>query len=86
MPPDAHLLRMQRDLPATAPEHIDYVTDGMANDVVIVDRTWVYRFANHGWSQPQMRHEATVLDLVRTHIDVPVPHLELLGDDACRYP
>lgn len=84
--PDAYLRRIQRDLPGSAPEHIDYVTDGMANDVAIVDRAWVYRFAKHDWSRPLMQHEATVLDLVRAHIGVPVPHLELLGDDACRYP
>jgi aminoglycoside 2''-phosphotransferase len=84
--PDAHLHRIQRDLPATAPEHLDSITDGMVNDVVIVDRTWVYRFAKHDWSKPLMQHEAKVLDLVRAHVDVPVPHLDLLGDDCCRYP
>ena len=86
MPADAYLLRIQRDLPAAAPEHLDYVTDGMVNDVVIVDRTWVYRFAKHDWSKPLMQHEARVLDLVRAHVDAPVPCLELLGDDGCRYP
>jgi aminoglycoside 2''-phosphotransferase len=84
--PDAYLHRIQHDLPATAPEHLDYVTDGMVNDVVVVDRTWVYRFGKHDWSTPLMQHEAKVLDLVRAHVDVPVPHLELLGDDGCRYP
>lgn len=84
--PDAYLHRIQRDLPATAPEQLDYITDGMVNDVVVVDRTWVYRFATHEWSKPLMQHEAKVLDLVRAHVDVPVPHLELLDNDCCRYP
>ena len=84
--PDAYLRRIQRDLPGAAPEHLDYITDGMVNDVVIVDRTWVYRFAKHDWSKPLMQHEARVLDLVRAHVDAPVPRLELLGDDCCRYP
>lgn len=84
--PDAYLRRIQRDLPASASEHLDFITDGMVNDVVIVDRTWVYRFGKHDWSMPLMRHEAKVLDLVRAHVDVPVPQLELLGDDGCRYP
>lgn len=84
--PDAYLHRIHHDLPGTVPERLDYITDGMVNDVVVVDRTWVYRFAKHDWSKPLMRHEARVLDLVRTHIDIPVPHLELLGDDCCRYP
>jgi len=82
--PDAYLNRIQHDLPAT--EHLDYITDGMVNDVVVVDRTWVYRFGKHDGSKPLMQHEAKVLDLVRAHVDVPVPHLELLGDDCCRYP
>ena len=84
--PDVYLRRIQRDLPASASEHLDFITDGMVNDVVIVDRTWVYRFAKHDWSKPLMHHEARVLDLVRAHVDAPVPRLELLGDDCCRYP
>jgi aminoglycoside 2''-phosphotransferase len=84
--PDAYLRRIQRDLPATAPHQLDFITDGMVNDVVVVDRAWVYRFGKHDWSKPLMQHEAKVLDLVRTHVDVSVPHLELLGDDGCRYP
>lgn len=84
--PDAYLRRIQRDLPGTAPEHLDLVTDGMVNDVVVVDRAWVYRFAKHDWSQPLLQHEAKVLDLVRAHVDVAVPRMEPLGDDACRYP
>lgn len=84
--PDAYLRRIQRDLPAAAPDQLEYITDGMANDVVVVDRTWVYRFAKHAWSKPLMLHEAKVLDLVRAHVDVLVPRLELLGDDVCRYP
>ena len=84
--PDAYLGRIQRDLPGTDPKHLDYITDGMVNDVVVVDRTWVYRFAKHDWSKRLMQHEAKVLDLVRAHADVHVPHLEMLGDDACRSP
>ncbi len=83
--PDTYVRRIQRDLPGTGTKHLDYITDGMVNDVVIVDRTWVYRFAKHDWSKPLMQHEAKVLDLVRAHVDIPVPHLELLGDDCCRY-
>jgi aminoglycoside 2''-phosphotransferase len=84
--PDAYLRRIRADLPDTDPQHVDLITDGMVNDVIVVDRRWVYRFAKHDWSKPLMRHEAKVLDLVRAHVDVPVPHLELLGDDCCRYP
>jgi len=84
--PDAYLHRIHHDLPGADPERLDYITDGMVNDVVVVDHTWVYRFAKHDWSTPLMQHEAKVLDLVRAHVDVPVPHLELLGDDCCRYP
>jgi len=84
--PETYLRRIQRDLPATAPEHLDYVTDGMVNDVVIVDRRWVYRFPRHDWAKPLMQHEAKVLDLVRAHLDASVPQLELLGNDSCRYP
>ncbi len=84
--PDAYLHRIQRDLPGTDPNHLDYITDGMVNDVVVVDRTWVHRFAKHDWSQSLMQHEAKVLNLVRAHVDTPVPNLELLSDDCCRYP
>jgi aminoglycoside 2''-phosphotransferase len=84
--PDTYLRRIQRDLPGTDPERLDFIIDGMVNDVVVVARAWVYRFAKHDWSKPLMQHEAKVLDLVRSHVDVPVPHLAMLGDDACRYP
>ena len=83
--PDAYVRRIQRDLPGTDHELLDYITDGMVNDVVVVDRTWVYRFAKHDWSKALMQHEAKVLDLVRAHVDITVPRLELLGDDCCRY-
>ena len=84
--PDAYVRRIEGDLPGIDPDRLGYIADGMVNDVVIVDRTWVYRFAKHAWSKPLMQHEARVLDLVRTHVDVSVPDLELLDEDCCRYP
>ncbi len=84
--PAPYLRRIQRDLPGTATQHLDAITEGMVNDVVVVDHTWVYRFARHDWGKPLLQHEVKVLDLVRRHVDVAVPHLQSLGDDGCRYP
>ena len=82
----ARTRRDPRDLSGTDPEHLDSITNSMVHDVMVVDRAWVYRFGMPDLSKPLMRHEAQVLDLVRAHVDVSVPYLEMLGDGNCRCP
>ncbi len=44
--------------------------------MVIVDESWVFRFAKTDWGRQALNHEAQILDLVRRHVSLPVPAFE----------
>jgi aminoglycoside 2''-phosphotransferase len=55
--------------------------DGLVNDIVIVNDEWVFRFPKNEAGKQVMAREAGILDLVRRHVDMPVPALEQITDD-----
>src|SRR3954451_23369395 len=59
--------------------------DGLINDVVIIDEALVARFAKDEWGRSALDQETRILDLVRLHLDLPVPHFDHREEDFVTY-
>ncbi|MEJ2759373.1 MAG: phosphotransferase [Anaerolineales bacterium] len=67
-------------------EHLEHNREGLINDVVIINHELVFRFAkNDGFAQI-LNLELDILDLVRSHIDLPVPSPVYRGPGSTVYP
>ncbi len=86
MIPEAYLKRIREIYPDQTFKTFDFNEDGMVNDVVVLDGRIVCRFPKHDWAFEFLQHEARVLELVREHVDVTVPNLEVLEKDIASYP
>jgi aminoglycoside 2''-phosphotransferase len=60
-------------------------TDGLVNVAVIIDGR-VYRFARSPEAQADFARECLILDLVRSHIQMPSPLYTQVADDFVTYP
>jgi len=81
-----HLDRIRRHWPDLEISSLDVNTDGMVNDVVVVNGERVFRFAKHEWGRAMLVAEAAILDVLGPRVDLAVPELEMLDDDLCTYP
>ena len=86
MIPEAYLKRIREIYPDQIFTTFDFDEDGMVNDVVVLNGRIVCRFPKHDWAFELLQHEARVLELVREHVDVTVPNLEVLEEDVASYP
>ncbi|MDM9382641.1 phosphotransferase [Chlorogloeopsis sp. ULAP01] len=66
-------------------DHLDFIQDGMVNDVVVVNHELVCRFVKEDWGKEILSHEAKVLEVVQRYIDLPVPRFEHLEADFVTY-
>lgn len=81
----SQLDRIKRHWPGVEISSIEVNTDGMVNDVVVVNGEQVFRFAKHTWAHDLMASEALILQRLRNRVTIPVPDLEMLDDDLCTY-
>ncbi|AKG36163.1 aminoglycoside phosphotransferase family protein [Paenibacillus durus] len=61
------------------------LTDGLHNDVIIINDRDVFRFAKHDFSKSLLHNEYRVLQIVRQFVDMPVPNLELIDEGVSKY-
>src|SRR5262245_42192548 len=61
-------------------------TEGLLNDVVIVNDAFVYRFAKRDYGFKDLKEEAEVLRLLRQHITLPIPTPFYEDHEAMAYP
>ena len=59
-------------------------TDGSYSDVAIVNSEVVFKFAKYDWSAVYLRNEAEVLGFVRNFIALPLPDVEMVGQDVTK--
>lgn len=64
----------------------ELISEGMVNDVIVVNNDHIYRFPKHDWAFDDMRNEARVLALLRPHVDVPLPAWTVYDDQFVGYP
>lgn len=65
--------RVQALMPHLTIEQLEINQDGLANDVVIVNRELVFRFAKTARSAKILEIERRILDLLRPYISVEIP-------------
>ncbi|HEX2926664.1 MAG TPA: aminoglycoside phosphotransferase family protein [Ruminiclostridium sp.] len=61
------------------------MNDGRHNDVVIVNNTYVFKFARYDWGVVFLENEAKVTNFIRERISVPMPAHEPLERDMVKY-
>jgi aminoglycoside 2''-phosphotransferase len=71
-----YLARIAADLPALRVESARLNSDGMMNDVVVVNDALVFRFAKNDHAKTLLAYESRLLQLIERSVDVPVPHVE----------
>lgn len=79
--PAAYRKRIREEYPSLAIRHIRRDPDALANDVFIVNEELVFRFPKTGDGRERLCREAGLLEVVRRHVDVSVPHVERQRDD-----
>ena len=84
--PDHYLVQIERHLPGIDPARLRVNPDGLANDVIIADERWVFRFAKNEHSRQDLARERAILALVGPRLSVPVPAVTPLGKDGVVYP
>jgi len=83
--PRLYLEQIQEHLPKFDLASVRLNRDGLVNDIVIVNNEWVFRFPKDEAGKQLMAREAGLLDLIRRHVDMPVPHFERCTDDYAVY-
>lgn len=78
--------RIQRIMPDLSIESIRLNQEGLANAIVVVNESLVFRFARSERSQEVMAAEARILEHIRPHISLPIPDLLHHGEDVMVYP
>lgn len=80
-----YLERIRQLLPDLHITQVDVNSEGLVNEVVILNRKIIVRFPKADWAKEALKQETAILDLVRQHVDMPVPHFEQRGDDFVLY-
>jgi aminoglycoside 2''-phosphotransferase len=80
-----HLLdRIRQAFPGINLERAVINTDGLVN-VAVINQGRVYRFARSDHAIRDLAHETRILDLVRQHVEMPVPAFEVIAPDFVTY-
>jgi aminoglycoside 2''-phosphotransferase len=80
-----YLARIQADLPALHIAAARLNSDGMMNDVVVVNDDLVFRFAKNEHAKTLLAYEAQLLQVIERVVTVPVPHIEHCTDTYMHY-
>ncbi len=80
-----YLARIQADLPALQVASTRLNSDGMMNDVVLVNDDLVFRFAKNEYAKTLLAYEAQLLQLIARHVTVPVPQIEYCTEAYMHY-
>jgi aminoglycoside 2''-phosphotransferase len=80
-----HLDRIRERFPDLEITNVEVNTEGLVNDVVIINREYVFRFPRTDRAREAFVHEAKVLELVHKHTTLPTPVFAHLEDDFAMY-
>jgi len=73
-------------LPDTKINTVEINQDGLINDVIIVNRAWVFRFIKKDAHADILAKEIRILDLVRSRVGVEIPDPVYKSRDCIVYP
>jgi aminoglycoside 2''-phosphotransferase len=82
----AQLEKIRRVFPALEISSIRVNTDGLINDVLIVNEDLVFRLPrNSEWGKKLFANEIKVIELARKYVEIPLPQFEYQADDLAVY-
>ncbi len=61
------------------------LTDGLHNDIVIINDSVVFRFAKHDFSRSLLVNECKALQIVNAYVELPVPDLKMIDEGVSTY-
>ncbi|WP_024832644.1 aminoglycoside phosphotransferase family protein [Ruminiclostridium josui] len=61
------------------------INEGRYNDVIIINDTYIFKFARYDWSVAYLDNEAKVTNFIRNRIEPLVPAHEPLGREMVKY-
>lgn len=74
---DAYLQEIRKRWPDQSVREARRSAEGAANDVLIVDEAWVFRFPKNDAAREDLERETRVLQLLPKHVDLAVPETDL---------
>lgn len=80
-----YLARIEADLPALHIESARMNSDGLNNNVVLVNATLAFRFAKNDHAKSLLAYEAQLLEVIERSVTMPVPHIESCNDTYMHY-
>ena len=82
---DEHLERIRECMPGLEVRRIETNTDGLENDIVVVNDQQAFRFAKSAADRERLAREARVTRLVARFVDLPIPQFSHVADDFVAY-
>jgi aminoglycoside 2''-phosphotransferase len=83
---EVHLDRIRETFPDLAISSVRPNTDGLINDVLIINEELVFRFPkNDQWAKRLLENEIKVLDLAHKYVDLRLPLFEHRAEDFVVY-
>src|SRR3954451_16067281 len=80
-----YLARIKADQPALRVTSARINSDGMMNDVVVVNDELVFRFAKNDHAKSLLAYETQLLQIIERSVTVPVPHIRYCNDTYMHY-
>ena len=81
----AHLERIRESFPNLAIHDVEINKEGLVNEVIIVNRERVFRFAKSEWGKTALRNEAKAVELARQYVDMRLPLFDVCTDSMVSY-
>ena len=82
----AHLEKIRETFPNLEISSIRANTDGLINDVLIVNEDLVFRLPrNADWGKKLFANEIKIIELARKYVEIPLPVFEYKSDDLTVY-
>jgi aminoglycoside 2''-phosphotransferase len=83
--PATYLERIRAMRPDLAPRALRLNSEGLVNDVVIVDEAWVFRFAKGDRGRTALKTELVALNTLRGRLPLAIPKPIVVAEDAVHY-
>ena len=84
---EKYIDRIMTYYPSIVINQVDMNLDGFTNDIVIVNKERVFRYAHdEAWMRESLAREARILGILRDCVDMPVPQYEVHAEDCVSYP
>jgi aminoglycoside 2''-phosphotransferase len=78
--------RIHEVLPDLEIFKLNHRSEGLVNDVLIVNDAWVVRFTTTAWGEELMRQEHRLIGLIQPHLTMTVPSSRLVNNNVIIYP